>query len=212
MPSAIRRPCVSRRNCRMLAATLVVLVAVGSGQAQNDPPSPLVENGQLTINGHSVNYRIRNLPVNSFPDLPEAIADALATRGCLIPQTYEARRPENVIHGSFEHPGSLDWAMLCSTKGKVSLLVFFASASPVEPIVLAAASNRDRLQPHDLTGQLGFDWGIDTALPQRVHDAQAGMAHRPLAPDHDSLADSTLDSKTVYHLYRNGVWETVPTE
>ena len=102
--------------------------------------------------------------------------------------------------------------MLCSTKGKVSLLVFFAGGSPSEPIVLATASNTDRLQPHDASGQLGFDWGIDPASPHRIHDAQAAMAHRPAQLDHDCLADSTLDSKTVYHLYRNGAWETVPTE
>ena len=212
MSSVSRRPCVSRRNCRILATALAVLAAAGSGLAQNDPATPLVETGQLTINGRTVSYRIRNLPVSSFPDLPPAIADALTARGCLIPQTYEARRPENVVHGSFERPGSSDWATLCSTKGKVSLLVFFAGGSPSEPIVLATASNTDRLQPHDASGQLGFDWGIDPASPHRIRDAQAAMAHRPAQLDHDCLADSTLDSKTVYHLYRNGVWETVPTE
>jgi hypothetical protein len=212
MSSVSRRPCVSRRNCRMLAASLAVLAAAGSGLAQNDPATPLVETGQLTINGRTVSYRIRNLPVSSFPDLPPAIADALTARDCLIPQTYEARRPENVVHGSFERAGSLDWAMLCSTKGKVSLLVFFAGGSPAEPIVLTTASNIERLKPHDASGQLGFDWGIDPASPQRIRDAQAAMAHHPAPLDHDCIADSMLDSKTVYHLYRNGAWETVSTE
>jgi hypothetical protein len=144
--------------------------------------------------------------------LPPAVADALNQRGCLIPQSYAAHHPENVVHASLEQPGSTDWAVLCSVQDRISLLIFFASGWPAEPIVLSSATKADRLQPHDLTGELGFNWGIDPASPRRVHEAQAGMAHRPASPDHDALADSTLDRKTVYHLYRNGVWEDVDTE
>jgi hypothetical protein len=152
------------------------------------------------------------LPVSSFPELPAAIADALVARNCLIPQTYEAKRPENVIHGSLERPGSSDWAALCSVGGQVSLLVFFSSSASSQPTVLVTAAKTDRLQAHDLTGELGFNWGIDPAVPERVHDAQAGMAHRPAAPDHDCIADSVIDRKTIYHLYLKGVWENVDVE
>jgi hypothetical protein len=173
---------------------------------------PFVLTGQLSVAGRAVPYRVRNLPVSSYPELPVAVAEALTARGCLIPQTYEAKRPENVIHASLERAGSSDWAALCATDGKVSLLVFFASGSPATPIILAASAETDRLQAHDLTGELGFSWGIDPASPKRIHDAQAGMAHRPQPPDHDCLADTTLDRQTIYHLYRNGVWEKVDVE
>jgi hypothetical protein len=33
------------------------------------------------------------------------------------------------------------------------------------------------------------------------------MPHRPPLPDHDCLADTIIDRRTVYHLYRNGAWE-----
>jgi hypothetical protein len=190
------------------AAVMILHAGVACGQSDQ----PLVETGHALIAGREIPYQIRNLPVNSFPEIPAAIANVLNTRGCVIPQTYEAHRPENVIHGSFERPGSVDWALLCSVKGYVSLLVFFADASPADPIVLATASNSDRLQPHDLSGELGFNWGIDPASPQRVRDAQAAMTHRPATLDHDCLADSILESKTIYHLYRNGIWENVPTD
>jgi hypothetical protein len=180
--------------------------------SQEPPAYPLVDTGFVTVDGSRVSYRIRNLPVSSFPELPNPIAEVLTGRGCLIPQTYEAHRPENVIHASLERPGSSDWAVLCLAQGRVSLLVFFASAPPAEPIVLASASKTDRLQPRDSTGELGFNWGIDPATPRRVHEAQAGMEHRPPAPDHDCLADSVLDHKTVYHLYRNGAWVKVDVE
>jgi len=199
----------------VLAITLLLCVQVANAALQTGQtikPSSLVETGQLSIAGREVPYRIRNLPVSSFPELPASIADALNTRGCLIPQTYEAKRPENVIHASLESPGSQDWAVLCSARGRVSLLVFFADSSPASPAILGAAAETDRLQAHDASGELGFNWGIDPASPNRIHDAQAGMAHHPPAPDHDCLADTTVDRKTVYHLYRNGAWEKLDLE
>jgi hypothetical protein len=199
----------------VLAATLLLCARIADAAVetgQPTKPSSLVETGQLSIAGRAVRYRIRNLPVSSFPELPASIADALNTRGCLIPQTYEAKRPENVIHASLKGPGSQDWAVLCSAQGRVSLLVFFAAASPDDPAILGAAAETDRLQAHDTSGELGFNWGIDPASPTRIHDAQAGMAHRPPAPDHDCLADTTVDRKTVYHLYRNGAWEKLDLE
>jgi len=190
----------------------VLGVSAGTVSGQVSPSSPLLETGQISMAGRPVPYRIRNLPVNAFPDLPAPIAEALTERGCLIPQTYEAKRPENVIHGSLERAGSNDWAVLCSAQGRVKLLVFFASVVADKPAVLADAAEMDRLQPHDLSGVLGFNWGIDPASPSRIHDAEAGMAHRPPLPDHDCVADTTVDRQTVYHLYRNGAWDKVELE
>ena len=73
--------------------------------------------------------------------------------------------------------------------------------------MLGEQAETDRLQSHDPSGTLGFNWGIDPATPGAVHEAQAAMAHRPAAPDHDAVADSVIDRKTVFHLYRNGAWE-----
>jgi hypothetical protein len=197
-------------------AAIIMFGPLGLGAfqtlAQSSTFGPLVETGQLLVAGREVPYRIRNLPVSSFPDLPAPVSEVLTARGCLIPQSYEAHRPENVVHASLESPGSSDWAVLCSVQGKVSLLVFFAGTSSQQPAVLAEVSEKERLQPHDLSGELGFNWGIDPASPKRIHEAQVSMAHRPPAPDHDSLADSIIDGKTVYHFYRNGAWETIHVE
>src|ERR1035437_11192042 len=99
------------------------------------------------VGGQSTPSRIRRLPISSFPDLPDEVAELLNRRACLIPQTYEARQPENVVHASLERAGSSDWAVLCSTRGTVSLLVFFGS-TPDSPTELARAPESDRLQPH----------------------------------------------------------------
>ena len=166
-------------------------------------PTQLNETGQVVVAGHTLHYRIRRLPVSSFPQLPAPIQEQLTQRGCLIPQTYEAHAPENVIHASLEHPGSSDWAVLCSQQGTVSLLVFF-STGPAQ--ILATAPETERLQSHDASGILGFNWGIDPASPDRVHEAQAGLDRRPARIDHDALADSHIDRKTIYHYYSKSAW------
>jgi hypothetical protein len=182
--------------------TCVLLCACAAVSAQ------LVESGKIVVGGRSTPYLIRHLPVSSFPGLPAGIQDLLTQRGCLIPQTYEAHQPENVIHASLERRGSSDWAVLCSVQGTVSLLVFFADSSS-GPMVLASAPETERLQAHDPSGVLGFNWGIDPASPDQIHEAQSGMQHRPPHLDHDALADSVVDHSAVYHFYSKTVWTLV---
>lgn len=179
--------------------------------AQNQPATPdLNESGQISIAGRSTPYIIRHLPLASFPQLPATVKDDLSRRGCLIPQTYEAHRPENVVHGSFESAGSSDWAVLCSVRGAVSLLVFFGS-DPSQPAEIVSAPETERLQAHNPSGVLGFNWGIDSASPKQVRQAQAGMSPRPPAIDHDAIAGSIVEHNTVYHYYSNGAWTLLPT-
>jgi len=170
----------------------------------------LVESGNVMIAGKQVPYLIRRLPVDAFPDVPAPIADQINQRQCLIPQSYEAHHPENVVHASLERPGSSDWALLCSAEGKAALLVFFGSA-PGKPIVLATANETGRLQRHDSSGVLGFNWALEPAPPETVHQAQSGMEKRPARLDHDSLADITLDRNTIYHFFTKGSWTRVDT-
>jgi hypothetical protein len=195
----------------ILAASLAMSAL--SAVAQSAEPAAgqtahLTEKGEVTIAGRTVAYLIRRLPVSSFPELPAVVADSLTQRGCSIPQTYQAHRPENVVHASFEQPGSSDWAVLCASEGAVSLLVFFESDLE-HPEVLTTSPEKQRLQVHDLTGVMGFNWGIDPASPRQVREAQAAMAHRPTVPDHDALADTILEKGTIYHFYAKKAWTTL---
>jgi hypothetical protein len=197
------------RRSRFLLAFLLAVFSVPAQQPDTDPQH-LNESGQLVIDSHSVPYLIRRLPINAFPDLPAHVADLLNQRQCLIPQSYEAHHPENVVHASLERPGSSDWAVLCSANGKVSLLVFFAS-TPGKPAVLATAPEKERLLRHDSSGVLGFDWAIDPASPDDVHQAQSGMARKPPRPDHDALKDINLDRTILYRFYSKGAWRLLDT-
>jgi hypothetical protein len=197
--------CAGLRKVACLLIALLCACSLLPAQQPQHPPAQLIVSGQIVVAGQSIPYLIRHLPISSFPGLPDELAALLNRRGCLIPQTYEAHRPENVIHASFERPGSSDWAVLCSERGTVSLLVFFSSA-PANLYVLSAAPETERLQPHDPSGVLGFNWGIDPATPEQVRQAQSGLLHRPAPVDHDALADSLVDHHTIYHYYLNSAW------
>lgn len=197
----------------LFTAAMLALQFASSG-AQNAPPSPkspqsaLVVSGHILVSGRATAYVIRHLPVSSFPSLPQSVQDELNKRGCTIPQTYEAHRPENVIRANFEGRGAADWAVLCASQGTVALLVFFEGSTQA-PTVLASAPETERLQVHDVSGALGFNWGIDPATPQQVAMAQTGLTPHPPILDHDALADSIIEHKTVYHFYAKSAWTLV---
>lgn len=196
------------RATAILSATMALATVLAAGQnfAPQPDPNPLNSRGQVVLDGRSTPYLVRHLPVSSFPDLPQGVQAELEHRGCLIPQTYEAHHPENAVHGSFEKKGSSDWSVLCSERGTVSLLVFFASRDPGDPFVVASAPETERLHSHIGTSTLGFDWAIDRASPQQVHDAQASLPRHPAPIDHDALADSTVEGRTIYHFYAKSAW------
>lgn len=198
------------------AAVLALAFSVLQLTAQQNPQAggPYIEAGQVTVGGHAIPFRIRHLPVSSFPQLPGAVQNELNRRDCLIPQTYEAHAPENVVEGSLEHAGSKDWAVLCSAGGTVSLLVFFAGRAQ-DPVVLASVAETDRLAPTQAGGPtplLGFAWGIDAATPEQVREAQIGMKHRPPLLEHDAVAESAIDQWTIYHYFTGGHWRLLETQ
>jgi hypothetical protein len=199
----------------MLLTTSILAMQIALVNAQALPSSApkgqqqaLVLSGHVVISGNPTAYLIRELPVSSFPALPDAVQNDLNKRGCAIPQTYEAHRPENVVHGNFEGRGASDWAVLCAAQGTVSLLVFF-DGSTQPAAVLASAPETERLQEHDSSGVLGFNWAIDPASPQQIAEAQKGVVPHPPMLDHDAIADTIVEHKTIYHLYAKSAWTLV---
>jgi len=193
-----------RTGSRMAGWLLGMLLCASAIVLAQPPSVQLVASGQTVVAGRSTPYLIRHLPVSSFPELPAAVQNMLNLRGCLIPQTYEAHHPENVVHASLERAGSSDWAVLCSAQGTVSLLVFLDGTG--QPLLLASAPEIQRLQAHDPGGVLGFNWGIDPASPEQIRQARSGMEHHPPLLDHDALADSIVDRRTIYRFYAKSTW------
>jgi len=170
-------------------------------QAASTPPqTEQVETGFAEIGGQShVAYSIRLMPVSSFPQLPVEVARDLDGKGCMIPQTYEARAPENVIHGSFEKKGSKDWAALCSVHGVSTLYVFFSS-NLGHPIAL-------RSQPEKLW--LGREWGEEYGSAWGISTRPARLMPAKVNADHDGIEDAFVEHSKEVRYFKEGRWITL---
>lgn len=178
----------------------VAFAGAASAQVNAPPRTEQAETGFAIIEGHArVPYHIRLLPVSSFPQLPSQVAQKLDAMGCMLPQTYAAREPENVISGSFERKGSSDWAVLCSIHGVTTLYAFFQS-DLTHPIVL-------RHQPDTLW--LGKEWGEDYGSAWGIVVRPANLMRRSDHADHDGIEDDYLDQSSVVHYFKEGQWTTL---
>lgn len=164
--------------------------------AQNDE---LLEKGQTQFRGRTQEYRIRRLPLSSFPQLPAGARMVLEQRGCLIPQTWQAKRPENVIHGAFLAVGNDDWAALCSAAGESSLLVFRNGMGM--PLELARHRDMDRLTATNVANLMGYAWAIDPASPARLRQFAPGQRF-----EHEGVEESLVDISSLLHFWKEGKW------
>ena len=173
--------------------------------------APLIaaaQEGEQVLHGHigDQSYAFRLLPPASFTEVPAAIRSDLQRRHCLIPQTYEARTPENVIHGAFREKGSSDWAALCSQNGTSTLLIYW-DGSATKPAETAAQLDTDTADPHNETNLLGYARGIDPATPKSINEI---LANKPYGPfDHDGIRDAHIEKSSVIHYFKNGTWMTL---
>lgn len=185
---------------RSLSVGLLLLTSV-QGKWTCAQASEQVETGQVDLAGKTMPYRIRRLPLSAFPELPAPVRDVLQERRCTVPQTYQARRPENVIQGEFWQKGSRDWAVLCSHDGASFLLVFHGNALGL-PVELESGKDIERLQPRS-NGTLGFAWGLDIAQSDDVRRVAGGKSH---LYDHDGIQASIVETSSRIYYYLNGKW------
>jgi hypothetical protein len=188
----------------LILAAFATYICIACAQAQTiDAPAEQTETGQLQTAQGTRTYRIRLLPPASFPNLPPAIVSQLNAQHCLVPQTFTAHKPENVIHGEFEAPGSNDWAVLCSSDGTTSLLVFFRSALN-KPFTLFTAKDTDRLASQTPSSDLGSAWSITTIPPDGMRHTPGVHQHGPF--NHDGIEDDFIEHASTIHYYRSGSW------
>lgn len=173
-------------------------IETGTAPCQGQRPDNVVREGMVP-GPVMCHYRIRLLPVSSFPQLPAIVAQQLDEKGCMIPQTYEAHEPENVIHGSFEKQESSDWAVLCSISRVTTLYVFFQS-NLANPIAL-------RHQPD--TEWLGVEWSLDYGSAWGIATRPARLMPVTMRADHAGIDDSFVEKSTTVHYFNNGQWTTI---
>ncbi len=189
----------------VLAALLTApLPAPPQDSAQAQTAAERIESGSMvSADGKPVAYRIRLLPVSSFPDLPAAVATELNRRGCMIPQSFEAKQPENVIHGAFRAAGSSDWAALCSSQETTTLYVFFVGQRE-SPIALRSQADSEWLGAEPGSSVLGSAWGIAARSAADLRSTPG--LRRGLAVDHDAIDDARLERSVVIHYFEAGRW------
>lgn len=152
--------------------------------------------------------QMKRLPVEAFPDLPPAVAAALERMECAIPQAFESptrRGPHNVIRGRFFSAERDSWAVLCSVRDTVRLLVF-RDESDENPETLQGGLESAWMQT---TGadSAGFSWAItvaDEALMRRYNREFNGPAVPPL--DHQGIESHFLGKASVILYWHNGRW------
>lgn len=163
-----------------------------------------IESGELpSPGGDLLTWRIRLLPLSAYPDLPSGVAAQLSRRQCMVPQSFEAKQPENVIRGAFRAPGSDDWAALCSTAGDTTLYVFFAGQYDA-PMQLRTQPDTAWLAAEPGSSVFSSAWGI--ALRRSAELRASPLIRRTANPDHDAIEDARLERSTTLHYYQAGKW------
>ncbi len=164
-----------------------------------------IETGRVRLpSGAEVVYRIRLLPLTSFPAMPAVVSAQLNERNCMVPQTYEARAPENVVHASLERKGSDDWAVLCSVNGSTTLYVFFQS-KPSAPIALRRQRDTEWLGS-EVVGAYGSAWGIARRGPSQMRVGKGVGAVARGGFDHDGVDDAFVEKSSTTHYFEDGNW------
>lgn len=194
----------------LLAGLLAGSLAAAQTAPANETNTERIESGQVrSADGAPENYRIRLLPVDSFPALPPPIASWLRDRGCMIPQTFEAQEPENVIRGSFRAPGNEDWAALCSVGGRTTLYVFFTGDFSA-PAPLRSQPDTLWLGHEPGSSVYGSAWGIST---RTAHDLRSSAQIRPpFSIDHDAIEDADLERSLTLRYLVAGIWQVLSSE
>ncbi|MFP5226310.1 MAG: hypothetical protein ACLGXA_01680 [Acidobacteriota bacterium] len=195
----------------LMAALLAVPLTVfsqgaGPGDAQPENAERIESGSAVLPGGDRVAYRIRLLPVTSFPDLPAPVAGELQRRQCMIPQSFEARQPENVIRGSFRAAGSSDWAALCSSDGTTTLYVFFAGQFGA-PVALRSQPDSAWLGAEPGSSVFGSSWGISARSGSELRATPE--LRRGVDIDHDAIDDARLERSWTIHYFQNGRWITL---
>jgi hypothetical protein len=144
-----------------------------------------------------------------FPELPAAIAQDLASRGCRIPQVTDVPERTNVVHGEFQQRGQRDWAVLC-LKGSASTILVYWNDSAGNPAELA---RMDETITPSKEGYYRILQVADEKFIRRHYEAYgsaSGFDRLPETLDHAGIDDGIfLKGSAVYYFYR-GKWLRLP--
>ena len=133
----------------------------------------------------------------------------LEARGCLVPQPWDARAPQNVVRGAFTAARAREWAVLCSVRGTSQILIYRSEQAGTGRVVdsLERAADGAWVQ-----GIGGGRWGYSRllrVLPRGQtrrwrEDGEGNPIPRPV--DHDALEQVFLDKAAEAFYFAAGRW------
>jgi hypothetical protein len=153
----------------------------------------------------SLQKTVRRLRVQDFPELPSGVAAVLRSRGCTIPQPNKDGPNRNVIQGQFFTKGQNGWAVLCSSAGKPSILVF-RSDNDSRPEEIAESQEEAYLVD---TGQGWTAYQREISAADRkfiITHYRAYGGPEPPPIEHHGVDDAFLEKASVTWYWHNGKW------
>ncbi len=149
--------------------------------------------------------KIRRLPVESFPQLPQAIAGVLRARQCKVPQPSAGNPPRNVIRGEFFARGEAGWAVLCSVNNRTALLAF-RNDRDTNPDTVTTSEDQNFVAglDGDNVGYLHEIASVDRDYIMGHYRAYGGPEPPPM--DHRGIDDSFQEKASVTWYFHNGKW------
>ena len=149
--------------------------------------------------------QIRRLAIDTFPELPPAVAGVLRARHCRAPQPSAGGAPRNVIRGEFFAKGEAGWAVLCSVNNSTALLAF-RNDLDTNPNTIITSEDRGYLQV--LNGaQFVYSREITTVgrdFILRHYRAYGGPEPPPI--DHHGIDDAFLEKASVTWYFHKDKW------
>jgi hypothetical protein len=151
------------------------------------------------------NRDVARLAPSSFNQLPKGVIQELERRHCTIPQVWGSHSPGNVIYGEFLKKGQKDWAVLCSSNLKSSILVVPAG-SPLNAMKVAEEEDLNMLQGVG-ESQIGFSREIapvGESFIREHYEAYGGPKPPPI--DHLGINDAFVEKASVVLYYYQNKW------
>jgi len=161
----------------------------------------------VIIGSHAPSYSEEKKGVYINPGqlkgLPSNIVIELKKLDCLIPQGILDHI--NAVEGEFAIKGQKDWAVLCSTKGKSHIHIFWGGSKRC-PSVFAERSDEEYLYKQS-SGTWEYNRGLGRVGEKFIMEHyQSYGGPKPPPITHDAIDDRWLEKASVVHYCHEGKW------
>jgi hypothetical protein len=159
----------------------------------------------LSAHAADSNKTVRRLRVEDYPELPSGVAAVLQSRHCTIPQPNKDGPARNVIQGEFFGRRQKGWAVLCSSSGKSSILVFRNNNDSSPDEIAEFPDNQFLIDTwQGGTADSREISAADQKFILRHYRAYGGPKPPPI--DHNGIDDAFLEKASITWYWHNGKW------